>query len=76
MITDKEIFLIPYIIEENEGGTFAIIENPTSEVHGNCAWLGAKVVRSPYKTKEEARKRMEEIAKHFDYCSVEVVIVM
>ncbi len=63
---------VPFKIETNEGGSYAIIENPTSEIYGNQAYNGDKVVRSPFNNKEEALQRMEEIGKHWEYEPFEI----
>ena len=70
-MTKKETIL--FIIERNEDGTYAIIENPQSETYGSMAYCGDKVVRSPFKSIEEARKRMKDIAEHWEYESKELV---
>lgn len=70
----EEQFLseVPFIIEQNENGTYAIIENPDSEVYGNHPYLGEKVVRSPFSSEAEALERLEAINEHWEYKSVRV----
>lgn len=63
---------VPYKIEKNEGGTYAIIENPESEVHGVHAYAGDRVTRSPFDTPEEAQQRIKDIGEHFQYEPYEV----
>lgn len=63
---------VPFVIERNENGTFAIIENPESKTYGTLGWLGDKVVRSPFTTRDDARKREYEIAEHLNFEAVEL----
>ncbi len=63
---------VPFQIEQNENGSFAIIENPQSKQYGNMAFAGDKVVRSPFKTREEALERIKEIGIHWEYEPVEI----
>jgi hypothetical protein len=63
---------VPYCLEQNGDGSWAIIENPTSKLHGSVPWLGDQVVRSPFKTADEARQRMKDIAEHWQYESYEI----
>ena len=63
---------VPYIIEKNPNGTFAIIENPKSEIYGTAGWAGDMVVRSPFNTREEAVTREKEIGEAYEFEPVEV----
>lgn len=63
---------VPYVIEENSNGTYAVIENPESGTYGNLAFQGHKVVRSPFGSVTEARQRLQEIGKVFEYVPVEI----
>ncbi len=68
----KRFSIVPFRIERNKGGTYAVIENPDSKVYGIASWAGEKVVRSPFNTPEEARQRVIEISDYYKYTSVEV----
>lgn len=63
---------IPFKIEKNEDGSFAVIENPTSAYFGNTAFNGDKVVRSPFDSMESARERMKEIGNYWEYEPIEI----
>lgn len=64
---------IPFRIEQNENGTYAIIENPdVYRLVGSIPWYNERVVRSPFSTKEEARQRIKDIGKHYEYEPFEI----
>ncbi len=63
---------VPYSIVENSDGSYAVVENPESGTWGNLAFHGHKVVRSPFRTLTEARERVKEIGKVFEYVPFEV----
>ena len=69
---EKYLEEVPFIIEQNPNGSYAIIENPDSKVYGRFPFYGDQVVRSPFNSAEEARQRMKEIAAHYWYKSVEL----
>lgn len=70
MVKQKEI--VPFQILKNETGSFRIVENPNSKKYGNMAYMGDKVVRSPFNTIEEARQREKDIAEEYEYTAIEV----
>ena len=63
---------IPYLLEQNENESWAIIENPQGKMYGSIPWYGERVVRSPFNSMDEARQRMKEISEHYEYHSIEV----
>lgn len=63
---------IPFKIVENPGGSYAIIENPDSDIHGHTPIHGDAVIRSPFDTAEEARQRCKDIAEHDGYEVTEI----
>lgn len=64
---------VPFKIEKNPNGTYAIIENPYDyRFIGSLPWYKEMVVRSPFDTEQKARERMKEIGSHWEYEPYEV----
>ena len=64
---------VPFKIERNDNGTYAVIENPYDyRCIGSIPWYKEQVLRSPFNTKEEARQRMKDRGEHLEYEPFEV----